>query len=59
MIGPWFAAFRDRITGEQRREVKVAAAFVAARIAELPDVRQQHRDVAECYKEMRAIVDSA
>jgi hypothetical protein len=56
LIGDWYDAFGDQITADQLEEVKRTAGFIAARIVELPDNTQQHRDVSECYKRMRTII---
>ncbi|MCU1252435.1 MAG: hypothetical protein JWQ49_5464 [Edaphobacter sp.] len=57
LVGDWFDAFGDQLTAEQLQEVKRAASFIAARISELPELNQQHRDVVECYRRMRLIID--
>jgi hypothetical protein len=59
LIGDWYDTFGDQITYDQLQEVKRAASFIAARISELPEMTQQHRDIAECYKRMRSIIDGS
>lgn len=56
LIGDWFDAFGDRVTPDERNEVKRAAGFIAARITELPEERQTHKDIAHCLRRMQAIL---
>ena len=59
LIGDWFDAFSDRINNIEKEEVKRAAAFICSRISALPEIRQKHKDVAECYRKLQLIVQES
>jgi hypothetical protein len=56
LIGDWFDALSDRLSLEDKAEVKRTAVFICSRIAQLPEIRQKHKDVAECYRKLQTIV---
>jgi hypothetical protein len=56
LISDWFDTFGDLLNDEQKGEVQRAAAYIAQKIATLPDTLRTHRDVRECYEKMQAIV---
>jgi hypothetical protein len=54
----FYDVFRPQMNDQQKDEIKRAAKHIANRIETLPETRQQHRTVEQCWRAMQEILNS-
>lgn len=57
-FGQFYDCFASDLSPQQKEEIKRAAKHISDRIESLPEGRQQHRHVEDCWRAMQKILNT-